>query len=372
MNFTNILFILPALIGVGFLIGFHELGHFLFCKLFNIHTPSFSIGFGPKLISKRIGDTEFSLSAIPLGGYVEIAGAAEVGQGDQEYAQSADDRSFARKPYYQKMLVMFGGIMFNLIFAYTALIALCGLGLPDSKMLYPFNATPTISHIEDGSLASQAGLQAGDTITAFDGQAINGDVFTLVQAMRAAAAKAQEAAADTNAPKIENQITYLRNNEQYTVNVHFGSTSFLGVVFNIAAVPGASLGASIAQGIRMANAYIKNTAYQFVRIFKTFDTTGMGGPIGMIQQTATSATKGFGTFIFLLAVISINLAVLNLIPLPILDGGQILFYTIEAVVGRPLPYQVKEYIHIASWLCILALTLYLTYNDICRMIGITL
>src|SRR5271170_7782292 len=175
MNLTNIIFIFPALIGVGFLIGFHELGHFLFCKLFNIHTPSFSIGFGPKLISTRIGDTDFSLSAIPLGGYVEIAGAAEVGQGEQEHAYSSDERSFARKPYYQKMLVMFGGIMFNLIFAYTAFIFLCSFGLPAT--------VPTIGTVQADSAAARAGLQSGDTIIAIDDFMVGNETESLTRAI---------------------------------------------------------------------------------------------------------------------------------------------------------------------------------------------
>ena len=91
MNLLKTLMIIPShlwfsivgILGIGFLIGFHELGHFLFAKLFHVHTPSFSIGFGPKLISKKIGQTTFSLSAIPLGGYVEVAGMAEMGQGEQ-------------------------------------------------------------------------------------------------------------------------------------------------------------------------------------------------------------------------------------------------------------------------------------------------
>src|SRR5437762_13928879 len=103
--FQNIFFILIGCFGMGFLVGFHEFGHFLFAKLFKIRTPSFSIGFGPKIINKKIGETEFSLSAIPFGGYVEIAGAAEVGQGDQNEAYAKDEGSFAVKPYYQKLLV---------------------------------------------------------------------------------------------------------------------------------------------------------------------------------------------------------------------------------------------------------------------------
>jgi regulator of sigma E protease len=353
MTFTNILFIFPALIGVGFLIGFHELGHFLFCKLFNIHTPSFSIGFGPKLISKRIGNTDFSLSAIPLGGYVEIAGAAEVGQGEQEHAHSTDETSFANKPYYQKMLVMFGGIMFNLIFAYTALIALCAMGLPA--------AVPTFSQVEAGSPAAQAGLEAGDTITAFNDIEINGDATTLIKAIQAA-------------PGETVRLTYERRNEPHatTIDVVLGSVDVMGkqigtlagASYQMASLPGASFPEAITRGITLTNNYIKNTAYAFAHLFKSRDTSGMGGPIRIIQETATGASKGFKIFLMFLAVISINLAVLNLIPLPILDGGQILFYTIEAAINRPLPHQVREYIHIASWIGILILTLFLTYKDL--------
>ena len=117
----SLFFIIIGIMGIGFLIGFHEFGHFIFCKIFHIRTPSFSIGMGPRIFKKKIGETEFALSLLPLGGYVEIAGAAEVGQGEQKEAYSTDQNSFASKPYYQKMLVMAGGIVFNLMFAYAAL-----------------------------------------------------------------------------------------------------------------------------------------------------------------------------------------------------------------------------------------------------------
>jgi regulator of sigma E protease len=354
MNFTNIIFIFPALIGIGFLIGFHELGHFLFCKLFNIHTPSFSIGFGPKLISKRIGNTDFSLSAIPLGGYVEIAGAAEVGQGDQAHAQSTGEDSFATKPYYQKMLVMFGGIMFNLIFAYASLILLCGLGLPA--------ATPTIARIETASPADKAGLLPGDTIIAFGELAIEADTTPLAKAIQAAPGK-------------DVRVTYTRQGQELSATVTLNSVEFmgksigtLGAAFETGSLPGASFTESISSGIALTHSYIKNTAYAFTHLFKSRDTSNMGGPIRIIQETATGASKGFKIFLLFLAVISVNLAVLNLIPLPILDGGQILFYTIEAIIRRPLPHQIREYIHIASWIGILLLTLFLTYKDLVAVV----
>jgi regulator of sigma E protease len=354
MNISNLIFIFPAIIGVGFLIGFHELGHYLFCKLFNIHTPSFSIGFGPKLISRQIGDTEFSLSAIPLGGYVEIAGAAEVGQGDQSQAFSTDERSFARKPYYQKMLVMFGGIMFNLIFAYTALILLYSAGIPST--------IPTIAHVEPESSAAHAGLQPGDTIIGFSDLIIDKDVQSLIRAIQ-------------ESPDKEATLTFTRNGQIMTtavtpkgVPVMDKQVGSLGASFEMSSLPGLSLKESISQGIALANKYIKNTVYAFTHLLKSRDTTGMGGPIRIIQETASGAAKGFKIFFFFLAIISINLAVLNLIPLPILDGGQILFYTIEAAIRRPLPYQIREYIHIASWIGILLLTLFLTYKDLIAVV----
>lgn len=373
MNFTNILFILPAIIGVGFLIGFHELGHFLFCKLFNIHTPSFSIGFGPKLISKRIGSTEFSLSAIPLGGYVEIAGAAEVGQGEQEHAQSTDEQSFARKPYYQKMLVMFGGIMFNLIFSYAALIMLCGLGLPDTTLLYPYNATPTIAKIEENSPAAHAGLRVGDSITGIrindaiieiNGQT-HGDTLALIKAIQASPGKEVTLRYNRqDTPTISEDMTLTLGNMERMGQ----SVGTLGVVYQMAATPGVSFAAAISQGIALTNAYIKNTIGAFSYLFKSRDTSGMGGPVRIIQETASGASKGFKIFLLFLAIISVNLAIMNLIPLPILDGGQILFYTIEAVIRRPIPLQIREYIHIASWIGILLLTLFLTFKDIAAVI----
>ena len=112
--------IILALFGLGFVIAFHELGHLLTAKLFNVLAPSFSIGFGPRIFQKKFGETTYALSAIPLGGYVELAGSAEMGQGEQTHAHDTSDRSFAAIPYWQKLLIMLGGIGFNIFFAYIA------------------------------------------------------------------------------------------------------------------------------------------------------------------------------------------------------------------------------------------------------------
>lgn len=179
LSFT-LFFGIAGLLGIGFVIGFHEFGHFLFCKLFRVHTPSFSIGFGPKLIHKKIWDTEFSLSAIPLGGYVEIAGAAEVGQGEQKDAFRTDEFSFASKPWYQKFLILFGGILFNASFAYLAFSFLFMIGMPPSMILYPTNAQPVIEMIRPESAATKTDLKVGDTVVALNGNPIGNDAPTLI------------------------------------------------------------------------------------------------------------------------------------------------------------------------------------------------
>ena len=358
----NFFFIAAGLIGINFLVGFHELGHFLFCKLFNIRTPTFSIGFGPILANKKIGTTNFALSAIPLGGYVEIAGAAEVGQGEQKEAHATDKNSFAKKPYYQKLLVMIGGILFNLIFAYFALTMLYWFGLPKTEFLYPRNAQPIISKIQENSPAAQAQLQPGDHLLAINDIQINDDAYKAYKTIATMPGQAVALKIQRDGQEIEIPATL---DTKQVSGTDMGS---LGVTFEITGTPPTSLAQAIKQGFALTNAYIVNTAMAFKNIFVKRDVSKMGGPLMVISETIKAAGHSLPVFLFFLAIISINLAVLNLIPLPILDGGQILFYTIEAIIGRPLPMKIREYIHIGSWVLIMGLILYLSAQDIYKII----
>ena len=353
---NNIVPLIFGIVGIGFLIGFHELGHFLFCKLFSIRTPSFSIGFGPKIFSRKIGDTLFSLSAIPLGGYVEIAGAAEVGQGEQKDAYATDQGSFAFKPYYQKLLVLLGGILFNLAFAYFAFILLFSVGMSESTHFFPLNARPTIATIMPGSAAEKSNLALNDTIIAIDTIPVNNDVITAINAIKQA----------TNDHII---VTVERAQEQFDIPLTFNENErALGVTFATTAISSQPLMTAIKQGIKTTHLFMYQTVMGFKQLFSQRNVKQMAGPIAIIGMITKSAGIGFTFFLFLLAIISINLAILNLIPVPILDGGQIVFYTIEALAGRQLPLKVKEYIHIACWVFFLALTIYLSAHDIMRIV----
>lgn len=361
LSWKNLFFILIGLMGIGFLIALHEFGHFLFCKLFKIRTPSFSVGFGPRLFTKKIGDTEFALSAIPLGGYVEIAGAVEVGQGEQKEAYRMDEYSFAHKPYWQKFLVMMGGILFNLLFAYFAMILVSMAGLPSSPLAYPQNAQPIISAIAQDSAAEKANLEVGDTITAVNNTPIEGNVGTLT---------------DLLAPHANQMVTLTikRDSKEHTVKItldekqKLGKTvGALGVGFKFTATPGLPVLEAIKQGIAMTNARLIEIFQVVKQMFSKRDTHNIAGPLMIISLTMQGAAQGIKVLLILLAIISINLAALNLLPLPILDGGQLLFYTIEAIIGKPLPHKIREYIHIATWLMMLALFLYLSAQDLVRI-----
>jgi regulator of sigma E protease len=351
----TLFFIATGIVGVGFLIAFHELGHFFFCKLFDVKTPAFSIGFGPQLLKKQIGETEFSIAAIPLGGYVQME------SGSSETGISTDPRSFNAKPYWQKLLVMCGGIGFNLIFAYLVLTILAFTGVPKTLLLYPKNATATVDIILPNSAAELAGLQKGDIIRTINNEQIDGDVTKLLDTIKPLAnQKVRIGIERQNSP--QEVLATLGEKEIGTESV--GS---LGVIFELQATPGLSIVDAIKQGIALTNKIIANTIDGFASIVRQKDMSQVGGPLMIISMTTSVAAQGLKILLLFLAVISVNLAILNIIPLPIFDGGQILFYTIEAIIRRPLPERVREYIHIGSWLCLMVLVIYLTGKDIARI-----
>jgi len=346
-------FIIAGIVGLGFVITFHELGHFLVAKLFGMRVQTFSIGFGPQIISKKIGQTEFSISAIPLGGYNDFSSPE---------GKEHDEFSLVARPYYQKLLVIAGGITFNIILAYMIFTLLFMAGMPSTPML-PNNSLPTISKVEPNSPADKAGLQVGDTILAINGQTINNNTKQLLETIQ-------------SLPDQEATLLIERHNSPETMTITFGSQKHLGKTlgmmgtqFTLTPLAGKPILESIQEGVLLTNKYLADTFYAFKYIISSCDTSKLSGPLTIFAVTSKGAEQGIKIFFLFLAIISINLAILNLIPLPILDGGQILFYTIEAIARRPIPDRIREYIFIGTWIGFLLLTIYLTGQDIMRLTG---
>lgn len=361
---TKLIPLVYALIGFGALITIHELGHFLFCKIFGIYTPTFSIGFGPEIFRKKIGLTDFRLAIIPLGGYVEIAGLAEVGQGEQEYAYLTDQTSFGDKAYWKKFLVLSGGIIFNLLFAYATFIGLYLVGVHDEQ------AGVTISALVKDSPAEKCGLKAGDYIVSVNEKSLRGeDEKLLPEAQQMLLSEIQ------NNPNTEISITILRDNQLTKIDVKTDSRTLgdktigmIGAAFQdpITRLP---FFLAVKKGFNITNQWIVNIAQSVKHLIFNRTLEGAGGPLMILTHSFTSAQMGLVPLFIFLAIISINLALMNVLPIGALDGGQLFFVTIEAIIRRRIPDMIKLAINLASWVLFIALALYLTYKDLLAIFG---
>jgi len=363
---TKLIPLFLAIIGFGLLITVHEFGHFLFCKLFKIHTPTFSIGMGPTIYKKRIGKTNFRIAAIPIGGYVEISGLAEIGQGKQKSAKEKDDFSFSSKPYWQKVLVMLGGVLFNLIFAYIVFSVLFFIGIPKKK------AALIIKEKVATIVEEKYNFKSGDKIIEIEGKQLSENPKTLMPILYQ---KLISPISKNLDEKIN--LTILRDNKKVNLTINpLDSKKFNDNLLNSFELKTEELKgqyekypliSAIEHGIKVTNQWI----YQIITGIKYLITQkslkGAGGPIAIISKTFETAQKGFIPLFIFLAIISINLAIINLLPLGALDGGQILFATIEVIIRREIPGIIRLIINLASWALLLGLIVYLSYKDIIRL-----
>ncbi len=370
---TQGLFIVLGIIGTKLLITFHELGHFAFCKLFNISTPSFSIGLGPRIFTKKIGGTEFSISLIPIGGYVEIAGNAEVGQGEQKFAHSDDKTSFNNKTFCQKIIVMLGGIIFNIIFACIVFSGAFFVGIKSPYQFFNSPLSPVIK-VKDGATSV---LQTGDRIVSINGKAFDPSKF---DPNFARTVRQQELAPEQHETMT---LEIMRKNEPLTVEVpmEFNTVdnTTKGIIPNVLFyredIPARPLFASIKEGISFTGHIISMTVNFFFSIPAQI-ARGLGknlikqvaGPIGLISMLSAGASSGVMNFLIILSIISINLAIINFVPLPVFDGGQILICIIEDTCGRQLPLKIKEGIFIATWVLLLFFMIFMSFMDIRTLI----
>lgn len=352
-----------AVLGIGILITIHECGHFVFCKLFGVHTPTFSIGFGPEIFRKKIGATNFRLAAIPLGGYVEIAGHAEVGQGAQEYAAAVGPDSFESKPYWQKVLVMSGGILFNLIFAILVLSALFMVGSSGPQAVM-------VGNVIKGSAAELADIKTGDAI-------INVNDNSLIDDAGQVLTDAREILLHEirSTPNGSVRMLIRREGEVIVRTFTLGSREEDGKAIGVLGaelatpLPKLSFFSAIAAGVRETFKMAGMVLYGIKYLFAHRTLEGAGGPVMIMSMISGAAQHGLSALLLFLAFISINLAMLNLLPIPVFDGGQIAFISVEAILRRQIPLSIKNGINIASWLLLMGLFVFLTYRDIVTLFG---
>ncbi len=345
--------IIAAVLGLGVLIVFHELGHFLLAKLSGVGVLTFSIGFGPKLLVRKRGETEYALSAFPLGGYVKMIGEDP----DEEVSPADIERSFAHKSLFKRIAIVVAGPGFNLLLAVLLLM-----------VVYTFYGVPVmstqISDVVKGTPAEKAGLVKDDRIVAIDGKAVK-EWDELSGTIKASGGKVLS-------------LQVRRGNEIFNVSVQpdrkegrnvFGERKddwLIGISSRVTIEKG-NAGLAVVRAFYQTYDYSKLTLMAFYKmLLGDVSPRNIGGPIMIAQMAGQQAQEGFGSFLAFLAVLSINLGVLNLLPVPVLDGGHLLFFIVEAVIRKPVALRYREMAQQVG-ICLLALLMvYAFYNDIVR------
>ena len=348
--------ILIALLVLSVLIFFHELGHFTAARFFGVQVDVFSIGFGKKLYSRMIGKTQWSLSAIPLGGYVKMKGQDDTDPSKISY----DEDSYNVKKPWQRIIILLAGPFANFLMAFLLYWAISLLGVP--KLL------PYVGHVGKDTPALQAGLQKEDKIIQINGHPTHywENIGTLINKTKGDITITIERNATlidlTLTPKvIEDQNIFGEKitrriigispmNRQETV--HYGVFDGLGYAWN---------------ETKKASLLIFESIQKLLS--GVVGTDKLGGIITIVDVTAQASHAGILSLFFFTALISVNLGVLNLLPIPALDGGHIMFTLYEMITGKPANEKIMMYLTMVGWGILLALMLLGLYNDINRLIG---
>ena len=336
--------ILACIFVFGILVTVHEFGHFITAKLTGMKVEEFSIGFGPTIYQQQEGETLYSLRMLPLGGYNKIAGMDPDDPEDPEHG-------FNSKPVSSRMLVILAGSLMNIllpVLIFFGLFLAFGMDVPENK--------PVLGQIIEGYPAEQSGLKEGDRILSINGKPVHEwlDIRKNI--------------ADSGMQPIPFEIQ--RDTEKLTITVTPGvnpetGKPFIGVVSSLKNVRLTPVQAAVASVSATKN-IIKNMYASLYHMVTGKTKAEFSGPVGVAKMAGEVAHKGFDRLMQFTAMLSLNLAIINLLPLPALDGGHFLILLIEAVTGHKLGKTAMQNIQKVGVAMILALTIFATFKDLTR------
>jgi len=349
--------IISVIVLLGILIFVHELGHFLIAKWSGVGVLKFSLGFGPRLIGRKFGETEYLISIIPLGGYVKMMGESE----EDELSPEDEERSFQKQPVLKRIGIVAAGPLFNFLFAILVFSIIYSFGVPV--------LTSRIGDVQEGGAAFKAGIQKDDNILAIDGKEISrwGELADVIS--------------KSNGKELN--FTIERNNKVHDIYIRPGLTKGknifgeeiesykLGVIASSETViERVNPFRAFLEGVAQTWWFTKLTYLTVVKIVqRVVSPKNLGGPILIAQMSGEYAKRGIIPFMFFMAILSINLGVLNLLPIPILDGGHLLFYLIELITGKEVNIKWREMAQQVGFFLLIMLMVFVFYNDIVRIIG---
>ncbi|MDD6919832.1 MAG: RIP metalloprotease RseP [Eubacteriales bacterium] len=330
--------IIYAILMLAILIFIHELGHFMAAKACGVKVNEFALGMGPVLFKRVKGETQYSLRAIPIGGFCAMEGEDEV---------SDDDRAFNKKKPWQKLVIVAAGAFMNLVAAILIMIIV---------VYSTGTAVNKVGEVVKDSPAQQIGIQVGDELISVNGNAIKEwDDFT------------------TNINKIdptkEVKIGIKRGDEEKVFSTMLTKENgryLVGVIAAKERHPGRALIDGPKQTWTMTKMMYSTLSGLFTGEIAVKD---LSGPVGIVYMVGESAANGFITFLYFMALISLNLAIVNMLPFPALDGGRAVFIIINKITGKPISEKTEGIIHTVGLLLLFALMIYATWNDIIRFIA---
>ncbi len=354
MNIVTFLVILSLLILA------HELGHFLVARFFKVRVKELAVGFPPRLLSFRKGETKYSLGLIPLGGFVQL-----LGEDEADETLKSNKKSFSNKPPWQRFLIVLSGVAFNFLLAWLIF-----------SVAFAIGSRPIVSQAEDfsrravleraiylaplaGQAAEKAGLEPGDRLVSLAGQTIE---------------RPEELKALGKSLEGEVSLVVERRGEEKVLILEPSWTETpLGVEIAEDLTVRLPPGEAILAGLRETGRVIGLTARAifdfFGGLFSTRQTTGnVTGPVGIFFLTSAVASQGLKSLLPFVALLSVNLGIINLLPIPALDGGRALFISLERLLGRKIVrVQIEALIHNIGFFLLLLLILIVTYKDIVRL-----
>ncbi len=325
--------ILGAVAMIGGLIFFHELGHFLMAKRMGMPVETFSLGFGTRLVGFRWRETDVRLSALPLGGYVKLSGY------NPEEPDAEDPHGFLKQPFHKRMLFYSGGILANVL---TTLVLLCVLGVDQSRATPRFLPAPLpVSEVVPGMPAARAGLQSGDRILALGELRFPGsDPSEAKPFIERHAGQPLALQVDRGGRTLDFTLTPENQSGLGRIGVVFGAPP---VAYDRRPIALRDLGQGSLRGLRITGSMAVQVTKGFWKLVSfRANLKEVGGPIAIAKAGSEAAKAGWENFLFLCAFISMNLAVLNALPIPFLDGGHMAILCFEKLRRRDLTVQTKE------------------------------
>ena len=354
--------LIAALIVFSAVIAIHEFGHFAVAKLCGIQVNEFSIGMGPVLWKKTRKGTQYSLRALPVGGFVALEGEESPESRQAEAARDAQEQPIAENagiplndaPVWQRALVMAAGAFMNFVLGFVVLIILVAAqdGAITSKTIYS---------VEEGALCGQTGLQAGDEILAVNGRRCFVANDILYELVRTEAYRA-DFTVKRDGQKVELPDVQFDTWQDDSGETHM-SLGF--VVYGIKKTP-----VSVLKEAGNSTLYYGRIVFtSLADLLRGRESiNNLSGPVGIVTAIGQAASYGWQDLLELLALITINLGIFNLLPFPALDGGKVVFLIVEGVTGRAVPEKLQSVLTIAAFGLLFGLMIFATYNDIVRLV----